>query len=321
MTRFELRPATPGDLVGLAALVNRSKTHDGVPRRTTVAALGSEFADDEFDPDADARVVELEGELVAAGRVWFHEAGTGQERAYLHGDVDPSCRGRGIGRRLLAWQIERATERLAGTTAGLPRYVRVEQYDFVADAHRLYERCGLRAARWFDEMLRPLDAPLPRIRPVDGVEIVDWPRERDAELRTVKNLAFAEHWGSAPMSEAAWAGWMTGAHTRLDLSVAALDRATGEIVGHCICTHAPADEAATGRREGWIDNVGTVPAARGKGLAPLMIAICLQRFAEHGFTHAALVVDADHPSNAPEIYRRLGFTTAFRQLHREAALP
>ena len=73
------------------------------------------------------------------------------------GQVDPDHRGVGVGRALLGWGIERATAQLRSSGNGLPKYIRVNRFDFIESAHRLYRRMGFTPVRYFDELLRPLD--------------------------------------------------------------------------------------------------------------------------------------------------------------------
>jgi mycothiol synthase len=72
-------------------------------------------------------------------------------------------------------------------------------------------------------------------------------------------------------------------------------------------TRFPDDDELLGRREGWIDNLGTLPEWRGRGVATALIAHSLHAFAGDGLTHASIGVDSDNPSGAARLYRNLGF--------------
>ena len=319
MDDFELRPARAEEIDDICAVINRCEEHDRLPTRLSRTELEEDFAAGHFEPALDARSVYVGGRLVGSGRVWFEVSGHRQERAYLFGEIDPQHRGAGLGRALLAWQIERARALLSASTPGLPRYVRTAAQESLVGAHRLYDRFGLAAVRHYDEMVVPLTA-IPDVPVPDEVEIVAWPHERSEELRVAKNVAFAEHWGSAPVTPESWEGWLGTAHVRRDLSVVALDRGSGAIAGHCVVAHHPADEAASGRRDGWIDNVGTLPEWRGKGVAAAMIVTCLNAFRAAGFTHGILAVDRENETGAQALYRRLGFETVNTVVQRELAL-
>jgi ribosomal protein S18 acetylase RimI-like enzyme len=57
--------------------------------------------------------------------------------------------------------------------------------------------------------------------------------------------------------------------------------------------------------DGWIDQVGVVPAARGRGIGAALVMESLTRMRADGADHAWLNVNVDNP--AARLYRRLGF--------------
>ncbi len=152
------------------------------------------------------------------------------------------------------------------------------------------------------------------------VTLLPWPDDRDEELRAVRNAAFGDHWGSTVVEPDAWRDFVRGHGSRPDLSVVAVDDATGEVLGLSANQCYPEDEAVTGRRDAWIANICTVRAARGRGVASAMLAWSLAAFAEAGFSHAALEVDTDNPTNAARLYRNLGFEPHLRSITFEIEL-
>ncbi|MBK9180285.1 MAG: GNAT family N-acetyltransferase [Acidimicrobiales bacterium] len=306
---LELQPVSPADAARIWELVHRSEAHDRVPRVLSRHEVDEELAEAHFDPETDARLAIAGGEVVGWGRVWHRPSGEELERAYLFGTVAPEHRGTGVGSALMTWLVARGTEQLVAGPEHLPAYLRVDAYEWQADALRLYSRFGFTPVRWFEELLRTLEAP-PSAPVPDGVDLVPWDRALDEEVRLAKNAAFSDHWGSTPTDADSWRQWVEGYGTRLDLSFVAL--AGGRVVGHSLNSHYPEDETLLGRRDGWIDNLGTVREWRGRGVASALIAASLRAFAGAGFTHAAIGVDADNPNGAAQLYRSLGF----RPLHR-----
>jgi GNAT superfamily N-acetyltransferase len=304
-----LRRLRDGDVAAWCATANRSHEHDRVPHVQDEAELREEL--EPLDHAEDVRVAELDGAPVGFAHVWFVPSGERLERAYVFGTVDPSARGRGAGRALLTWGIERATDLLRATGNDLPKFVRADAYEHVTDACRLFAACGMEPVRWFEELRRPLADPL-TVNVDDPYVIEPWPRDRDEELRVVRNRAFADHWGSTPWPPERFQEIATSMATRLDLSVIAVHRPTGRIVGVCLNEHYPQDGAVTGRVDGWISTLGTLREHRAHGLASAMIAASFERFRAAGFTHAALGVDGDSPTGAHRLYRALGFELALR---------
>lgn len=310
---FELRPAVSGDIAAIAALVRRAEADDGVPRVLADDELAQDLVAPHVELDADTRVAVRHGELVGWAYVWNPPARERLDRAELYGEVAPEHRGTGVGRVLLGWSVDRARERFAGRASGLPRFVRVDAYDWLEDRHCLYRRMGFEAVRWRDELIRPL-SDLPPVPVPSGVTLLPWPHDRNDEIRVVRNAAFADHWGSTVVEPALWRDFVAGHGARPDLSVIALDDATGQVIGLCVNQTYPEDEAVTGRRDGWIANVGTLTAARGRGVASAMIAWSLAAFADAGLTHAMLEVDTENPTGAARLYRNLGFQGHHRSI-------
>lgn len=311
-----LRPVTTDDMEPLWALTSRSYRHDGVPQTFTLDDLHDELDDTQTVLATDTRLALLDGEPAGYAYTLHLPSATAFERCYVFGVVDPAWRGRGVGRALLGWGVERATEQLRSTGRDLPRYLRVDAYDFQEANHRLFGRFGFRPVRIFEELLRPL-TDLPERRTVPGVRIEPWPPDRDDELRAVKNASFADHWGSTPTSAEAWHQMLHGYGAWPERSVVALDERDGSIVAFCLNHRYPADDEALGRADGWIDNIGTLPAWRGRGLASALLVESLHLFAGGGCTHASIAVDADSLTGAARLYRSLGFEPRQRSITHE----
>lgn len=316
MARTPLRPLRADDLAEVCALTNRTEVHDGVARVVTVEELAEELDDDHVVLATDTRAVEVDGRLAGYVYTYHLPSDVGEERCYLFGHVDPLQRGAGLGRELLTWGIERAREQLHSSGSAHPKWIRVSADVGVESAHRLYARLGFTPVRWFEDLLRPLDH-LPERGEPDGVRIIAWPDDRDEEILRVKNAAFEDHWGSTPASPANWQQMTRGFGARLDLSFVALDAATGDVVAYCLCKRFPADDELLGRRDAWIDNLGTLresggQAWRGRGIASALIAHALHAFAAADLTHASIGVDSDSPTGAAALYRALGFEPVAR---------
>ena len=85
----------------------------------------------------------------------------------LEGRVRPDLRGRGIGRALLAWQLDRGRRCTPSGTRRRPAALTVEVPGGMPSLEALVRRAGLAAERWYREMQRPL-TDLPTLRPVPG---------------------------------------------------------------------------------------------------------------------------------------------------------
>lgn len=303
------RAVTRGDVEVLTAIARRAEEADGFPFRSSESEIEHRLFPSDGDPQHNTRVFEVDGVAVAFGSVEFSPDAGERARAVLYGEVDPPRRGRGIGRRLLSWQLDRAAAGLSGRD--VPGFARVYRGADETDAGRLMARFDLRPARWFEDLLRPLDPPL-EAAPPEGVEILPWDPARDSDLLQVCNAAFADHWGSVPLSAAQWNDHLTSDESRVDLSVMAV--ADGAIVGFSRNEYYAQDEELSGRRDGWIAQLATLREWRGRGVASALIAASLDRFRDAGFTHAMLGVDRENLSGAAGLYRRLGFEPTYQSV-------
>jgi ribosomal protein S18 acetylase RimI-like enzyme len=317
MSTVHLRPAIPDDAATIHTLIRKSEIHDREPLVTPLEEIVELFDDPHLDPAQDARLGFVDGRAVAWGWVWNHPSGERLERAFLFGTVDPDQRGQGIGRSLFAWQLDRARSILNSYDQDLPRFIRTSAWDWLIDAHHLYEHFGLRPVRWFDELLRPLEPAL-QVTETPGVTISGWVPGRSEEVRLLHNQAFADHWGSGSIDPAAWEKRLSGHGIRLDLSVIALTG--GEVVGYSLNEVFPDDEELLGRRDGWIGMLGVDRHHRRRGIASALIAESIDHFRRAELTHASIGVDADSPTGAHHLYYRLGFQLEKRSITHQLAL-
>ncbi|MGH8871980.1 MAG: GNAT family N-acetyltransferase [Acidimicrobiia bacterium] len=305
---MEFRALTLEDIPEVTGLINRFERFWDLPVATSPARVEDDFGEPYVDLALDSRGYWLDGALVAYGLVSQRPSGERQERAHLLGLVDPDWRGQGIGRHLLAWEVERASERLAGCDPALPWYIRTAEYEWIEDAHRLHRRFGLEPVRYIKEMIRPLDEPVQSLIP-ERVEIVPWDRARDEEARKTQNEAFADHWGSTPVDAESYAHRLNRDGVRLDLSFLAVSG--DEVIGECLNGVYPDDEQVTGRRDGWVESLGVKRAFRGQGVASALLTASFNAFREAGLTHSTIGVDAENPTGAFPLYEKLGYEVLY----------
>ena len=304
MADLHYRMAERADLQALCSLINVGNRADDIPQVVEVQELTEEL-DDAGDLTANVRLAVLDTELVGYVRTMHLPSDERLERCYLIGSVHPAHRARGIGRALMEWAIERGTAQLRSSNNALDKYLRVELSESAVPARRLFHRLGFREARQFEELLRPLTDLPPLTEPVD-VRIVPWPDDRDEEILQVKNAAFADHWGSTPTPLHSWKSMVRGFGSYVEQSFIALND-DDRVVAYSLNHRTPADDDIVGRRDGWIDNLGTLPEWRGRGIASALIIRSMHAFAADGLTHASLGVDKDSLTGAIHLYKSLGF--------------
>ena len=112
----------------MAPIVNAVNEAAGVDELTTTAELQNWLGHrtEAFDPAADVVLAEVDGVLV--GYAWndWVDTSDGLREFRLGGYVHPDWQGRGIGRRLLAWQEERVVSHPQAAVAGRPLAIDAE---------------------------------------------------------------------------------------------------------------------------------------------------------------------------------------------------
>lgn len=305
------RAGSLDDLQGALAVAVAAAGVDDPHSHPSTADFERTLSTEGLDVARDTLVgVDDEGHVQAYGIVIDVPSRVTAARVVLDGAVHPELRGRGIGRRVFAWQVGRARQRLAELDLDVPATIEIGAPDG-APSLRLAARFGLEPARNWIDMQAVLDVPedpdRAAVPPLPDGYVVRAATADDIEpMRLAKNDSFRDHWGSQPMVESDWRGFLTADKCRLDLSRVVLDP-DGAIAAFAIVEVDPDGFAARGRSYGYVHWVGVIRAARGRGLAPIVTDAVLGAVRADGLSAAVLHVDAENPSGAGRIYERLGF--------------
>jgi GNAT superfamily N-acetyltransferase len=273
---FEIRTARPEDAVGIArvwatATPHLVKTARGIEAglrnsRRRIALIAADGSD-----------------VVGYGNVFLPDPGVEAPRVRISVAVPPELRKRGIGGRLAAAICSEAEK--AGA-AGL--LVVVEDSD---ESKEFATRRGFTIGRRMSHSRADLSAvPSPAPAP-DGLRVTDFDQVDPEQVwRAVVAVAEGDPSGlsfAPPYDEWLATDW-DNPDVRRDLSVAVLD---GEAVVSFVITTADPE-----RRVIWSNLTGTIPAARGRGLAKVVKSAALTRARDAGFVTAYTGNDA---ANAP----------------------
>ena len=311
MGELTTRPYIDADAPAVTELFNAIEIHaGGHPYMTTdeIRALTLTVR----DPQADSRLVfGPGGELAAMACVPTPPAGG--FRVDMFGGVAPGWRGRGIGRDLLAWQLDRVA-RLHGEVA--PERDWEAHFGTNAedtDALRVYRRFDLSAVRYWFEMVAPT-AAAPQAHVPDGLDVGEYRPELETALYDAHMEAFADHWGFQRRDLAAWLP-LTVRSADFLAGLSRIATAAGEVAGYVLTYRSPEPGRA------YVGQVGVRRPWRSRGLAGAMLAEVLTACAGTGFEVVNLGVDADSPTGAVGVYERVGFSVESRGVTYATALP
>ncbi|WP_392542539.1 GNAT family N-acetyltransferase [Oryzobacter telluris] len=221
------------------------------------------------------------GDVIAAASVFVD--GTGHRTAA--GLVHPSARGQGLGHALVAWCRERS--------GGSLLRVAVETTSPEWDA--LVTELGL--VRTFAEHVMRHDlVDVPRIKRPAGLTSERWTDETAPLFHEAYRRSFSDRPGfpDPPLEE--WVGDVAEEEGfRPTASRVVLD-AAGTPVGFVTLL------------DDWIDQVGVVPAWRGRGLGAHLVVRSLRALRKVGCEQAWLTVNVDNAAH--DLYLRVGFRDA-----------
>jgi ribosomal protein S18 acetylase RimI-like enzyme len=163
-------------------------------------------------------------------------------------------------------------------------------------AVRAYRDHGFAVETTVLQMELDLADPPPPSRFPEGIEVRTY---TDADGRAVQQLLDDAYgaWEDAyvPMAHEDWLAFMTG-DASFDPTCWWLAEADGELAGVCLTW-----------REGWVKDIATTQAWRGRGLGKALLLHALAEHRERGNPRAGLKVDDNNPTGAIQLYERCGF--------------
>ena len=300
------RPLTVADVADLAALCWAAETADAAPFRTSLEETAERFDGAWKRPALDTLAgFDSSGRMVAFGQVTTNPGDAGTVRAFLEGAVHPDVRGRGVGRALVTWMDGRGRQLLAESGKDLPGRLLTYLEAAHEGARELFAACGFAPTRYYTEMRRPLATALPPVRPVDGFSLAPWTPEIDDAVRRAHNEAFADHWGSEPMTAEAWR--LRAASFVPGWSRVAVEDASGEVAGYLMSARYEQDWPVVGHSFGYTSLLGVRRRWRGRGLAVALLGWAMAAYRADGMEFARLGVDTANPSGAHGLYAALGY--------------
>lgn len=267
---------------------------------------------DLVDLGADTRLVWRGDELVGFAAVFGQRRVREVHSVWLSGTVHPLHRRQGLGRQLLRWQLERAEQLHAERHPAVPANLMCNVSETNGGFARLARSEDLTEVRFWFDMVRSLehpDPPPPPVQPVLRVRIEPYDSGRDEEVRLAHNIAFNGHFGSTERDPEEWRGYFTGSRAfRPELSLLAVaDDSDAEVAGYLLAYVFEADVAASGRREVYVGQIGTLPDYRGRGVGSALMATALAKWSAAGHQESYLGVDTANGTGALGLYERAGY--------------
>lgn len=303
VTPLRWRNARPEDLGEVYSLLSAVAAFDDTPCRWTPEDLPEWYAG-AGELASEFMVLGFEGaSLVSVG---WNINGEIPDTVRIDGAVHPAFRHQGIGRSLVAWQLDRARDWFLAWGQGST--VRIVAFSDAAMSNKrsLFTHQGLTPTRWLIDMVCQFPAPGSVadfvVTPVLGIHFVEFGPEWVEPTRQAHNEAFAFRWGSREVSPDDWAASLRADHARPDLSWVAVDD-WGTVMGYALNS---ATWEFDGPRLGWTDRLGVRPAQRGRNIARILLARSLDAFRRAGMDAGGVGMDSVDGGGTP-LYQSLGY--------------
>ncbi|NNF89359.1 MAG: GNAT family N-acetyltransferase [Acidimicrobiia bacterium] len=295
----------PSDYPGMVGVIEASKVVDRIERTDSVADLERNYANlTNCDPYTDMVFAEIDGDVIAYGRVtWWTEV-EGRRRYLAFGFIKPEYRRRGLGTAMLRWNERRIREIAAGHPPDVPKLIEVFASDTEPGAHALYAAERFEPYQYDVDMVRPdLDdipvAPLPA-----GLEVRTPALDQMRLVFEADREAFRDHPGSSEDIET-FEHWLARPHHDPTLWRVAWDG--DEVAGQVRSYIDPAENAEYRRKRGYTEFISVRRPWRRKGVARALLCRSLEALRERGMEEAALGVMTDNPNRALDLYEGVGF--------------
>jgi mycothiol synthase len=297
------------DFPGLADLVVATAASRGLEWAPTAEEMAHEWLTTPgFEPARDARVAELDGAIVGSVALDWRRRASGVVAHKLEVWSHPRVQGRGLGRALIAWGEARSLASIAEGTGGpadMPHVVDGIGHLGDLDSEHLAASLGYAPARYFFEMRRPLDAPIPDRPLPEGLEVRPVLPDQHRAIWAADCEAFEDHWDAAARSDEDFDGMF--AHPSVDPGLWQVAWDGDEVAGSVMTWILAEENARLGVERAWLEHVSVRRPWRGRGLASALIVRTLRHLQGLGMEDAALGVDAANPTGALRLYESLGF--------------
>ena len=303
--------ASEADLDAIARLINICREADDLDSRTSVTDLQEDFASPRFDTAHDLRLWrDGAGELVAIAEFW-HVPQPDQTEVLgsLYFNIHPHVRGDGLEESAMAWAEQRLQEIGQGA---LPLVLHTGCRDKLTERKALLDRLGFTPERYFFQLKRSLQQPLPEYSIPSGLKIRTVDAKSDAEAWVeMFNQSFVDHWNHTPMTveDFHYYSGFSDHNPALDLVI---ETASGKLVTFCYSNIDPERNERLGLKEGHVCLLGTRRGYRRQGLARMLLVEGLKRLQSMGMETATIGVDGQNPNGAVALYKAVGFLEDFR---------
>lgn len=303
-----------GDYPKMLAVIEAGKHIDQVERSDTLDDIRRNYSHlTNCDPYTDMLFAEINGEVIGYNRVWWEKQEDGTLLYNVVGFLHPDWRRKGIGAAMLQHAEARMRQIAASQPASGQEFFQVWANGSEHGLRALLENQGYRPARYFCEMTRDINEPLPEAPMPPGLEVRPVTEAHYRPIFEAANEAFRDHWGFVERTfEEEFPNWIEDPDFNPALWKVAWD---GDQIAGMVQNFINAGENAEyNRKRGYTEGISTRRPWRKLGLARSLLVQSIAMFKEMGMSETALGVDAENLSGALKLYQSVGYKEVKRSM-------
>jgi mycothiol synthase len=266
-----------------------------------------------FNPLKNLVIAELGGRPVGFTQVnWIQESEG--PRVYRHiTRIIPEARDHEVDKDLLKFAEGRLRQLARRHPAHLPKYLTTGSSASDRTRIALLEVLKYRPERYFFEMVRPLDQPIPNYNLPPGIELRSVQSNQYHQILAAADEAFQDHWGHVPLTEADIQWFFESPQFQPHLWKVAWE--VDNVVGMVLNYIDQEENQRFHRRRGYTEDICVRRPWRRRGIARALIAKSLQHLRQLGMQQAGLGVDTKNPNGALQLYQSVGYKTSRKHIN------
>ncbi len=262
------------------------------------------------NPYEDVILAEVNGKLVASGRAWWaEEADSGYYIYEIDNRTHPDWLQSGVMETVQGWLEKRARQIALSHPAEAEKLFEIWASETEPVKLNLLQNRGYFEERFFFDMHRDLNQPIPEAVMPEGLEVRPVKPEHFRQIWEASNEAFRDHWGHIEGTEEDYQRFLKKVEEMdaLNPELWMVGWAGDQVAGMVLNKIFAKENAIMGTKIGWTDPISVRRPWRKRGLATALILKSLKLLKEHGMDTAALGVDTINPSGALQLYEKCGY--------------
>lgn len=294
------------DFPKMLRVLNQSNEADGIEDVKSLEDIKRDYSHlTNCDIYEDILLVEIEDEVIGYSRTWWNKLQT-EKREYRYiVFLSPEWRDTGMMETMIKYNEKRIREIAEDHPDGTEKEFCVYCSEGQNELMKILEEFDYDVVRYFFDMVRPDLEDIPEYELPNGIEIKEHEEEHYRKIWEAAKEAFKDEWNEPEWLEEWYEEWLESQYFQPELWKIAWEE--DEVVGQVRSYIDQKENEKYNRKRGYTENICVGRPWRGQGIAKALIAKSLEKLKESGMNEAALGVDAENPSGALNLYKKLGF--------------